>query len=64
MSYIIELHYCCECGQYLGPDNGDGICGSCEDLMEECSLCHEFHMIGLDCCPSLMPDGDGTKPPM
>ena len=30
MSYLPELHYCCRCGDYLGIDNGDGICLACE----------------------------------
>ncbi len=30
MAYMPELHYCCDCGEYLGPDNGDGICMDCE----------------------------------
>jgi hypothetical protein len=31
MSYLPELHYCCVCGTYLEPDNGDGICFSCDN---------------------------------
>jgi hypothetical protein len=34
MPYLEELHYCCVCHVYLGPDNGDGICGGC-DVEEE-----------------------------
>ena len=34
MAYLPDLHYCQVCGFYLGPDNGDGICGAC-DLYEE-----------------------------
>ena len=34
MPYLEELHYCCFCHVYLGPDNGDGICGGC-DVEEE-----------------------------
>ena len=33
MAYLPELHYCCVCGIYLGPDNGDGICSSCEYIV-------------------------------
>ena len=31
MAYLPELHYCCVCREYLGMDNGDGICGACEE---------------------------------
>lgn len=30
MAYMPDLHYCCICRDYLGPDNGDGICSACE----------------------------------
>lgn len=36
MPYLPELHYCFRCNVYLGPDNGDGICGACDlELYEE-----------------------------
>lgn len=28
--YLPELHYCCVCHEDLGPDNGDGICATCD----------------------------------
>ncbi len=31
MAYLPELHYCVVCREYLGPDNGDGICCGCEE---------------------------------
>ena len=31
MEYMPELHYCCMCHEYLGDDDGDGICGECAD---------------------------------
>jgi hypothetical protein len=30
MPYLAELHYCACCKEYLGPDNGDGICYACD----------------------------------
>lgn len=30
MVYLPELHYCCVCKEYLGHDNGDGICVDCD----------------------------------
>jgi hypothetical protein len=30
MAYLPELHYCCVCKEYLGHDNGDGICPECD----------------------------------
>ncbi len=35
MAYLPELHYCCMCNKYLGPDNGDAICCDCEDKFDE-----------------------------
>jgi hypothetical protein len=37
MAYLPELHYCCNCDVYLGPDNGDNICSECETLL--CDYC-------------------------
>jgi len=34
--YITELHYCCDCGIYLGIENGDGICSECEEKCYKC----------------------------
>lgn len=37
MAYLPDLHYCGICGKYLGPDDGDGLCGTCElDFCENC----------------------------
>jgi|GEM_PF-6686566 len=37
MPYMPDLHYCCVCKEYLGPDNGDGICLDC-DTEEEINI--------------------------
>ncbi len=29
MAYMPEPYYCTVCKVYLGPDDGDGICGGC-----------------------------------
>lgn len=31
MAYQPDLHYCCVCHDYLGPDDGDGICPDCDE---------------------------------
>ncbi len=36
MAYLSDWHYCCDCGNYLGIENGDGICGECE---MKCGVC-------------------------
>lgn len=38
MAYLPELHYCVVCGDYLGPDDGDGICAD-DDETVECPKC-------------------------
>jgi uncharacterized Zn finger protein (UPF0148 family) len=52
MAYLPELHYCCVCKEYLGPDNGDGICPECDteenaeleyDGIEEEQPEHKYH---------------------
>ena len=50
MSYLPELHYCCWCKADLGAENGDGICGECEDKLIECPACGTEGMPGE--CPS------------
>ncbi len=35
MAYLPELHRCTFCGTDLGPDDGDGICGACEEAWEQ-----------------------------
>ena len=37
MAYLPDLHYCFICKDYLGPDNGDGICPECDIEDEEVS---------------------------
>lgn len=42
MAYLPHLHYCCCCNEYLGDDNGDGICPECDrDEDEPCPKCGE-----------------------
>ena len=35
MALLPELNYCCECGEWLGPENFDGICLDCEEEAEQ-----------------------------
>jgi len=51
--YISELHYCCDCGTYLGIENGDGICGECE---EKCYLCGQLLPEDEDYTEPMCPD--------
>lgn len=49
MAYLPELHYCCICKDYLGPDNGDGICPSCDS--ECCESCTAHVGPDFSVCP-------------
>ena len=33
MAYLPDNHYCCVCEQYLGMDDGDGVCSTCEEIV-------------------------------
>lgn len=35
MAYLPELHRCTFCGNDLGAENGDGICGPCDEAWEQ-----------------------------
>ena len=62
MSYLPELHYCCVCKEYLGPDNGDGICAECdgEEVEQdskkfECNHCDDKKYLRLEGTNILVP---------
>ena len=62
MAYLPELHYCCICGEYLGHENGDGICSFCDT--ETCICEHDVSdhgVFGCTVCPCAFfrpPDDD------
>ena len=33
MPYLPDNHYCCVCNNYLGMDDGDGVCSTCEEVV-------------------------------
>jgi hypothetical protein len=53
MAYLPELHHCHICGKDLGPDNGDAICGACDELIcDDCGalmLLNENYAICPEC---------------
>jgi hypothetical protein len=58
MAYLPELHFCCVCRVYLGPDDGDGICSDCEDNVDE-EEPREISLVFYDPCQTCNPNGEG-----